>query len=150
MVKRLAMMVCALGAVTAILRADGAVQTTPRTSVQVNLSANGVARPPAVTVRAGETVAIRPTRTGELSPAIFIYDADRQLVAKNDETRGGGSFEWTATRDATLQVVLYSNSDQAIGYGIDVLPPAPTRTPDPSAQTSAVVRVPLRDGSPGR
>ena len=70
--------------------------------IQLTLPAYGVARSPVVNVRAGETVAIRPARLGELIPAIFVYDDTHALVAKNDETRGGGVFEWTSPRDTSL------------------------------------------------
>jgi esterase/lipase superfamily enzyme len=109
--------------------------------IHLTLPAYGVARAPIVSVHAGETLAIRPSRLGELIPAIFVYDDTHVLVAKNDETRGGGVFEWTSSRDASLGVVIYSNSDRPLDYSIDVLPPAPTRAGEAIAASHAVVRV---------
>jgi esterase/lipase superfamily enzyme len=108
--------------------------------IQLTLPAFGVARAPVVNVRPGETVTVHPARLGELIPAIFVYDESHALVAKNDEMRGDGVFEWTSPRDASLHIVIYSNSDQPLDYSIAVLPPAPTRagTTPPS---HAVVRV---------
>ena len=70
-----------------------ASQAQPPGPIELTLPAFGVARTPAVNVRAGETVTIRPARLGELIPAIFVYDDGHTLVAKNDETRGGGVFD---------------------------------------------------------
>jgi esterase/lipase superfamily enzyme len=109
--------------------------------IKLTLPAYGVARPPAVTVRASETLAIRPSRLGELAPAIFIYDDSHALVAKNEEMRGGGLFEWTSPRDMSAHIVIYSNSPTPLDYSIEVLPPAPTRAGDASAPSHAVVRV---------
>jgi esterase/lipase superfamily enzyme len=108
--------------------------------IQLTLPAFGIARAPVVDVRAGETVTIRPERLGELIPAIFIYDEIHALVAKNDETRGGGVFEWTSPRDTSLQIVIYSNSDRPLVYSIAILPPAPTRA-GTTTHSHAVVRV---------
>ena len=120
---------------------DIASQVPIRGPIQLSLPAYGSARSPFVSVRAGETVAIRPSRLGERIPAMFVYDAAHQLVAKNDETRGGGVFEWTSQRETSLQIVIYSNNEQPIDYSIDVLPPAPTRAGDGTAPSHAVVRV---------
>jgi esterase/lipase superfamily enzyme len=109
-------------------------------SHQLTLPAYGVARPPVIKVGAGETIAIRPSRLGELIPAIFVYDDTHTLVAKNDETRGGGVFEWTSPRETSLTIVIYSNSDKSLDYSIDVLPPAPTRG-EAIAPSHAVLRV---------
>jgi esterase/lipase superfamily enzyme len=117
-----------------------ASQAQPPGSIELTLPAFGVARAPAVNLRAGETVTIRPARLGELIPAIFVYDDGLTLVAKNDETRGGGVFDWTTPRDTSIQIVIYSNSDQPLGYSIEVLPPAPTRA-EPATPSHAVVRV---------
>ena len=113
---------------------DGSVlmSTDP---IQLTLPAFGVARAPVVNVCAGETVTIRPARLGELIPAIFVYDEIHALVAKNDETRGDGVFEWTSPRETSLQIVIYSNSDQPLGYSIEVLAPAPTRAGTPRHRT---------------
>jgi esterase/lipase superfamily enzyme len=119
---------------------DSAPQGRIPDPIQLMLPAYGVARPPAITVSAGDTLAVRPARLGELAPAIFVYDERHTLAAKNDETRGG-VFEWTAPRDMTLQIVIYSNSSTPLDYSIEVLPPAPTRAGDAAAPSHAVVRV---------
>jgi esterase/lipase superfamily enzyme len=108
--------------------------------IRLTLLAFGVARVPVVNVRAGETVTIRPARLGELIPAIFVYDEMHALVAKNDETRGSGVFEWTSPRETSLQIVIYSNGNQSLDYTIEVLPPAPTRA-ETTTPSHAVMRV---------
>jgi esterase/lipase superfamily enzyme len=140
MANRLALLMCALCASVLMSRSGIASQAPLPRPIQLTLPAYGSARSPAVNVRAGETVAIRPARLGELIPAIFVYDDTHALIAKNDETRGGGVFEWTAPRETSLQIVIYSNSDRALDYSIEVLPPAPTRG-SATAPTHAVVRV---------
>lgn len=118
-----------------------AAQAPTPDPIQLTLAAHGVARAAVMRVRASETIVIRPARRGELSPAIFIYDDTRNLVAKNDEMRGGGVFEWTAVRETSLQVVVYSNSDRPVDYTIEVLAPAPTRAGNETTPSHAVVRV---------
>ena len=49
-------------------------------------------------------------------------------------------FEWTSPSETSLQIVIYSNSDRALDYSIEVLPPAPTRG-SATAASHAVVRV---------
>src|SRR5262249_53553878 len=141
MTNRPALLACVLCACLAMSQSGIALQAPASGSTRIALPAHGVARSQAITVRAGETIAIRPSRAGELTPAIFVYDDMHALVAKNDETRGGGLFEWTSPSATSVEVVIYSNSDQALDYSIDVLPPAPTRAGDAGALSHAVVRV---------
>ena len=141
MFKRLTPLISVLCASVLMSQSDVASQGRVPGPIQLTLPAYGVARAPVVNIRAGETVAIRPSRLGELIPAILIYDDTGALIAKNDETRGGGVFEWTSPRDTSLRIVIYSNSDRPLDYSIEVLPPAPTRAGEGSAPSHAVVRV---------
>ena len=109
--------------------------------IRLTVPAYGRASSPALTARAGETVAVRPSEPGALVPAIFIYDSAQVLVAKNDEGPGSGVFEWTVPRDSTLHVVIYSNSAAPLEYSIAVLPPAPTRDGNDAEPSHAVLRV---------
>jgi hypothetical protein len=140
MINRLALLVCALCA-SILMSTDIGSQVPGRGPIQLALPAYGSARSPSVSVRPGETVAIRPARPGERVPAILIYDIAHQLVAKNDETRGDGAFEWTSPLETSLQIVMYSNSDRHIEYSIEVLPPALRRAGETAAPSHAVVRV---------
>ena len=141
MTNRLALLLCAT--CVSVLMSHSGIASQARTPgpIQLTLPAYGIARSPVVNVRTGETVAVRPSRLGDLIPAIFVYDEAHELVAKNDETRGGGVFEWISPRETSLQIVIYSNSDQPLDYSIEVLPPAPTRAGDVTALSHAVVRV---------
>src|SRR6187455_281868 len=137
MTNRLALLMSVLCACM-LMSSSGLAQ---RAALQVRVPAYGIARTPVVDVGPAETLAIRASRPGELMPAIFIYDETRALVAKNDETRGGGVFEWQPPRSMKLQIVIYSNSDQALDYSIDVLPPELVRAGAEAEPSHAVVRV---------
>ena len=137
MTNRLALLMSVLCACM-LMSSSGLAQRAP---LQVRVPAYGIARPPVVDVGPAETLAIRSSRPGELVPAIFIYDETRALVAKNDEARGGGVFEWQPPRSMKLEIVIYSNSDQALDYSIDVLPPELVRAGGEAEPSHAVVRV---------
>lgn len=141
MINRLALLLSAVCASILMSRSGIASQVPPLGPIQLTLPAYGSARSPVLNVRAGETVAIRPARLGELIPAIFVYGDTHVLIAKNDETRGGGVFEWTSPRETSLQVVIYSNSDLPLDYSLEVLPPAPTRSGTATTPSHAVMRV---------
>ena len=109
-------------------------------AVQLQVPAYGRSQSAPLTVRGGEIVVVRAAQPGELAPAIFVYDHEKRLLAKNSED-SGRVFEWTANDDGVVSLVFYSNSDLVLGYSVEVLPPARTRAAPPKPSSHAIVRV---------
>lgn len=113
--------------------------------VSVVLAAFRSARSAAVALRKDEILRIRtaqpPQSAGaeERPPAIYIYDSERHLLAKNDEATSS-PFEWTAPDGVTVYAVLYSNSPVTVEYIVEVQPSSGVRGFESVAQ-QAVVRV---------
>ena len=94
MVNRRAVLMCVLFASVLMSDSGIALQTQPPGPIALTLPAFGSARSPVVHVRAGETIAIRPSRLGELIPAIFVYD----------DTAGAGREERRSARWRRVRV----------------------------------------------
>lgn len=116
------------------------VTTAP---VPVSLAAFGSARSTAVTLRKDEILRIRPAQpphsagAEERPPAIYIYDSERHLLAKNDEA-SSAPFEWTAPDGMTVHAVLYSNSPMTVEYVVEVQPSSGVRGFEAVAQQAVV------------
>jgi esterase/lipase superfamily enzyme len=96
------------------------------------------ARSELIPMSAGQIVTVIPSRRGELIPAIFLFEEKAGLVAKNDESSDLPTYSWTAADEVKVRVVIYSNSDIALDYVIQVLPQEPNRSePTPSAPVKA-------------
>jgi esterase/lipase superfamily enzyme len=87
----------------------------------------GAGRSRIITARAGETISVQAKPEGEVSPAIFVYTEQGDLVAKNDESSDASAFEWEAPAAGRFRIVIFSNSAVAVNYTIATHPPAPTR-----------------------
>src|SRR5688572_16746907 len=100
----------------------------------ITLNGGETARVPGLVAVAGQLVVVTAARGGERPPAIFVYDRESRLVAKNDEQRANDEFTWLVPVDGTYEVVLYSNSNESLAYTVRVAPREPNRAaaPEPS------------------
>lgn len=108
----------------------------------LKIEPHGVGRSGALPLAARSVVRIAADREGEIHPAIFIYEVEQGLVAKNDEDSDHEGFEWTVSEAGRFTVVIYSRSDRVLEYEISRFPPRPVRGPA-SSQSPVLATVPV-------
>lgn len=82
----------------------------------------GSVRSPKIEASEGQILVVRASVDDELTPAVFIYDTDGQLYAKNDENAESATFDWQVTESRLFEIVIYSNTDAAVDYSVIRLP----------------------------
>jgi esterase/lipase superfamily enzyme len=85
---------------------------------RIHLAPHSSARSEFFSLQQKSRLRVEPVQKGELNPAIFIYEQEGELVAKNDEDAESDAFEWSPAETTRCQFVFYSRTDQTVDYEI--------------------------------